>query len=275
MLCKRRCMEKSTKYTPEDLTIVICAYGECQALGKSVSAIVHQSVCPRILLSTSTPNDFIMGVAKKYGIPVRINPTGGHVKDYNFALRQVETPLGMLAHQDDILHPRFVEKSLKALNRASHPILSFTNYLEMVDGKVCRRPSPIILIKRLLVWPMEIPFARRTVLMKRIGQCLGNPITHPTVICVMKELPEEIFREKYRASMDWDLWERLSRKKGEFVYVRDVLLYHRMDKDNATAQLIRTTNARYDDEYEIMSRFWPKPLAKLIMCAYSQSARFY
>ena len=122
---------------------------------------------------------------------------------------------------------------------------------------------------------MRIPVARKTVFMKRLGQCLGNPITHPTVICVMNKLPETIFREDYRASMDWDLWERLSKMPGEFVYIKDVLLYHRMDKDNTTAKLIKETNVRYDEELEIMSRFWPKQIAKIIMIAYGQSARFY
>jgi len=262
-------------YTAKDLTVVICAYQECSSLGKSISAIMHQTEVPNVLISTSTPNAFIEGYAKKYGIPVRINPQGGHVRDYNFALRQVETPLGMIAHQDDILHPRFVEKSIQGLNRASHPILSFTNYLEMVDGNVCRSPSPLVLIKRMLVWPMRVPGVRRTVFMKRLGQCLGDPITHPTVICVMKELPDQVFREEYRASMDWDLWERLSKKTGEFVYIKDVLLYHRMDKDNTTAKILKETNDRYNEELEIMSRFWPAWMAKIIMIAYSRSADYY
>ena len=268
-------MSRKETYTGEDLTVVICAYKECPSLGKSIQAILNQTVKPRVMISTSTPNDFISGLAERFGIPVRINPEGGHIRDYNFALRQIETPLGMIAHQDDILHPQFVEKSLRGLNRASKPILSFTNYLEMVDGNVERKPSALILIKRMLVWPMRVPVARRTVFMKRLGQCLGNPITHPTVICVMKEMPEEIFREGYPASMDWDLWERLSRKKGEFVYIKDVLLYHRMDKDNTTAKLLKETNDRYENELEIMSRFWPEKIAKNIMIAYSQSARFY
>lgn len=262
-------------YGGEDLTVVICAYQECLTLEKSVRSIIRQTVKPKVLISTSTPNAYIQNIADKYSIPVHINPCGGHVRDYNFALNLVDTRLGMIAHQDDLLHPKFVEKSLKALNRASHPILSFTNYLELIDGKIEKRPSMLIIIKRLLVWPMTVPGFRRTTAMKRLGQCLGNPITHPTVICVMEEMPEEIFREKYRASMDWDLWERLSRKKGEFVYVKDVLLYHRMDKANATAQLISTSNVRYDEELEIMSRFWPVKIAKLIMVAYSQSAKFY
>lgn len=263
------------KYEGSDLTVVICAYQECRSLEKSIRSILRQTIKPKILISTSTPNPFIQGLAEKYHIPVYVNPIGGHVRDYNYAMGLVDTALGMIAHQDDLLHPEFVEKSIAALNSASHPILSFSNYLEIVDGKIEKHPSMLIIIKRLLVWPMTVPVIRRTVFMKRLGQCLGNPITHPTVVCVMDEMPDELFREKYRASMDWDLWERLSRKKGEFVYVKDVLLFHRMDKANATARLISAGNVRYEEEFEIMARFWPKPVAKLIMAAYSQSARYY
>lgn len=262
-------------YTGNDLTIVLCAYKECSYLEKSLRAVINQTVKCNVVISTSTPNDYISKIAEKYQVPVLVNPNGGHVKDYNFALSQIRTKLGMIAHQDDLLSRKFVEKSLKGLNAASNPILSFSDYLEIHNDIPDSRPSTMVWIKRILVWPMCIPFFRRTVLAKRLGQCMGNPITHPTVICVMKRLPDPPFRIQYQASMDWDLWERLSREKGEYVYINRVLLHHRMTADNATAKLIRSTNARYSEEYEILSRFWPKPIAGLIMKFYSMSAKYY
>ena len=83
-------MSRKETYTGEDLTVVICAYKECPSLGKSIQAILNQTVKPRVMISTSTPNDFISGLAERFGIPVRINPEGGHIRDYNFALRQIE-----------------------------------------------------------------------------------------------------------------------------------------------------------------------------------------
>lgn len=263
------------KYTGEDLTIVLCAYKECPYLEKSLRALMNQTVKCHVAVSTSTPNEYISRIAGKYHVPVCVNPDGGHVKDYNFAMRQVKTKLGMIAHQDDLLSRRFVEKSLKSLNMASDPILSFTDYLEIHNDVPDRKPSVMIRIKRLLVWPMRIPLFRRTVFAKRLGQCIGNPITHPSVICVMDRMPDPLFRLQYQASMDWDLWERLSWEKGEFAYVGSVLLLHRMTSENATAKLIHSTNARYSEEYEIMSRFWPKPVARIIMHFYSRSAKYY
>lgn len=262
-------------FSGEDLTIIICAYKECVSLEKSIKSVLEQTVRSKVKISTSTPNDFIQGLADKYDLKVCVNKDGGHVKDYNFALKQVDTPLGMIAHQDDLLDKRFVEKSLAGLNKAKNPILSFCNYLEMHEEVIDQKPSIMVRVKRILTWPVRIPVFCRTVFAKRLLQCVGNPITHPTVICVMKEMPEVCFDEHFRASMDWDLWERLSHKYGEFVYVKDVLLFHRMSKENATAVILESTNLRYEEEFEIMKRFWPEKIAKFIMKFYSNSAEFY
>lgn len=268
-------MKKYHDYTGKDVTVVICAYKECPYLENSIKAIVSQTVIPNILISTSTPNEYIQGLANQYGIEVRINKDGGQIKDYNFAMRQCNTPLGMLAHQDDLLDNRYIERCLEELNKAEKPILVCTNYLEMHNDVVDAKPSAMIRIKRILVWPIRINWLRKTVLGKRLCMIIGNPITHPSVMCVMKSMPKVCFREKYKAAMDWDLWERLSRRKGEFVYINDILLYHRMNSDNQTAKLIKTTSSRYDDEYEIFCRFWPKAIAGLLMKAYGKAEKFY
>ena len=268
-------MKKENKFKGEDLTIVICAYKECEYLEECIKAVVEQTVKPKIKISTSTPNEYIQNLANKYGIEVFVNADGGHVKDYNFAMNLIKTPLGMLAHQDDLLHRQFVERNLIELNRANNPILAFSNYLEIHNDKIDEKPSTMIRIKRLLTWPARIRKFNETTFSKRLLQCIGNPITHPTVVCVMKELPEICFYERFAASMDWDLWERLSHKKGEFVYVKDVLLYHRMNKANTTAILLENSNVRYMEELEILERFWPEFIAKFIMRFYSKSAKYY
>ena len=268
-------MKQYNHYTGKDFTIVICAYGTCEYLEKCIRAIKRQTVKPKVLISTSTPNGHICGLAEKYHIEVRVNPNGGHVRDYNFAIRQASTELCMLAHQDDLIEKTFVEQNLRALNRSKRPIISFCNYLEMHEDKVDKKPSTMVKVKRIMLLPLKAPGLGRTMFGKWLIQCMGDPITHPTVVCVKKEMPKEIFREKYKASMDWDLWQRLSKQKGEFVYVGQVLLYHRMNKENATAKLLAHTNARYEEEYEIMCRFWPKWVAKVIMHFYSKTAKYY
>lgn len=268
-------MKQYNNYTEKDFTFVVCTYKECTYLEEAICSLMNQTVKANVIISTSTPNEYVQGIADKYGIEVKVNPDGGQIKDYNFAMSLPNTELVMLMHQDEVLVNTFVEKVLFGLNHTKNPIISFTNYVEMHNDIVDRKASLMVKIKRMMLWPLRIRAFSGTWLGKRGIQLLGDPITHPTVVCVKKEMPEEIFRENYKASMDWDLWERLSKQKGSFVYIKDVLLYHRMNDENQTVNLLNTTNARYENEYEIFCRFWPKPIAKLIMKFYSKAAKFY
>lgn len=268
-------MKQYNNFTEKDLTFVVCAYKECEYLEECIMSLLNQTLKSNIIVSTSTPNDYIRGIADKYKIEVRVNPNGGQIKDYNFAMEQPDTALVMLMHQDEVLVENFAERVLFELNHTKRPIIAFTNYIEMHNDAVDKRPSLMVRIKRLLLFPLYVRCFSGTWFGKRGIQLLGNPITHPTVVCVRKEMPEEIFREKYKASMDWDLWERLSKQEGSFAYAKEVLLYHRMNDENQTVKLLNTTNTRYEEEYEIFCRFWPKFIAKFIMKFYSKAANFY
>ena len=268
-------MKQKNNYTGKDFTFVVCAYKECPYLEESILSLLKQTVKCNVLISTSTPNQYIEKIAQKYNIEIRVNKDGGQIKDYNFAIQQPDTELVMLAHQDEVLSEHFVQRVLEEINLEEKPIIAFTNYLEMHNDVIDKKPSTMVKIKRIMLIPLLFRKLRSTWFGKRLIQCMGDPITHPTVVCVKKELPKEVFREKYKAAMDWDLWERLSKQKGSFVYVRDVLLYHRMNDDNQTVQLINSSNIRYENEYEILSRFWCKPIAKMIMHFYKKSVNYY
>ena len=268
-------MKRWHNYCGDDITLIVCAYKECEYLEESIQSIINQTVKPKILISTSTPNMYVQTIADRYGIEIRVNPDSGQIKDYNFAMKQADTPLVMLAHQDEILLNTFVEKSLEAINSVRDPIISFTDYIEMHNDVVDAEQSSMIRIKKILLWPVKNKRFAGTRLGKRLTLCFGDPITHPSVICVADKMPDEVFREEFKASMDWDLWERLSRIKGSFVYVDEMLLYHRMNNENQTVLLLKTTNERYNNEFEIFHRFWIKPIAKLLMHFYSKAYRNY
>lgn len=268
-------MKKYNNFKPKDLTFVVCAYGECQYLDTAINSLLNQTRKANIIISTSTNNKHINKVANKYKIDIHINPRPGQIEDYNFALKQANTKLVMLMHQDEILLETFVEDVIEKLNYSKEPIMSFTNYIEIHNNIVDKKPSTMVKIKRALLIPAKWNYLMRCRFGKRLIMRIGNPITHPTVVHVSAKLPDQPFRKKYKSSMDWDLWERLSTKKGSFTYIDKVLLYHRMDENNQTVKLLKTTNARYEDELEILKRFWPAPIAKLLMKAYSRSNKYY
>lgn len=262
-------------YTEKDVTLVICAYQECEFLEECIRSVKAQTKQPaKIIISTSTPNDFISQLAEKYDLDMRVNPKGGHANDYNFALEQAETNLCAMAHQDDLIAADFVEKSLVALNKAKRPLLAFTNYAEIHDGKI-EEINTMLRVKRFLLWPTKIHLFENMVWHKRWLIRFGNTICHPTVTYVMKELPAVRFQQKYRSNLDWDLWERMSLQHGAFVYCPDVLLYHRMHKGQATAVLVEGTSARQNEDIDLLGRFWPKWFVKIFMTGYSRSEKFY
>ena len=263
------------KFCGDDVTIVICAYKECEYLEASIRSVLEQSVKTGVVISTSTPNEFIYGLADKYSLEVWVNQDGGHAKDYNFAIKTTTTAICIMAHQDDLLHPDFVKKSLQAINASDRPIIAFTNYKEMHEDKIDTVDSRMVRIKRLLLWPMKIRWLSNTVFGKRICQCLGDPITHPSVTYIKAEMPADCFLEQYQSAMDWDLWERLSRQPGSFVYVDEILFYHRMHSETATAKLIENSNRRLNEDYELLCRFWPAWVAKAIMHFYKMAQAFY
>lgn len=267
-------MRKQT-FGGKDVTIVICAYKECQYLEESIQSVLNQSVKTKVVISTSTPNEFISNLANKYRLDVWINKDGGHAKDYNFAIQKTDTPICIMAHQDDLIHTDFVKKSLEAINDSERPIIAFTDYREMHGTTIDKKDSQMVRIKRLLLWPVRNKWLSNTVFGKRLCQCVGDPITHPSVTYIKAEMPQECFREQYKSAMDWDLWERLSKQQGRFVYVNEVLLFHRMHEQTATAQIIETSTRRSEEDYELLCRFWPKGIARIIMHFYKKAQMYY
>ena len=61
-------MKQWHNYTGKDVTIVICAYKECQYLESCIRSLKRQTIKTNIMISTSTPNEFISQLAKKVSI---------------------------------------------------------------------------------------------------------------------------------------------------------------------------------------------------------------
>lgn len=66
-------------------------------------------------MATSTPNEWIQGLAEKYEIPLYINTgEGGIAQDWNFAYRQAKTdytrsPIRMISMNQELFENDFQE----------------------------------------------------------------------------------------------------------------------------------------------------------------------
>ena len=110
----------------KEIMFVICAYKEIKYLENCVQSLLNQTIKCKIIISTSTPNDFIKSIAKKYNIPLKINTTGsGNFSDFYFAYKQADTKYVTLCHQDDEYLPEFAETMLKYLKNEKKTIIAF------------------------------------------------------------------------------------------------------------------------------------------------------
>lgn len=260
-------------YSSKDHTFAICAYKECDFLEECVKSVIEQTERSNVFIATSTPNDFIAGIAAKYNIPVYVNDNGGEMyKDWNFAYSRAKTSLVTLMHQDDKADEDFVKYVIEAINSAKGPLISFTDHLEIREGAPVN--SSMVKIKRLMLLPMRLPFASASRFIRRRVLSFGNPICCPSVTFVKDNLPGFKFKGGFKSNMDWQAWEELSRLKGNFVYCYHKLFFHRVHDDAATMQLIHAKTRRQED-YQMFCRFWPKPIAKFIMIFYSKSENLY
>lgn len=260
-------------YKETNHTFVVCAYGESPFLEDCLLSLSVQTSFSDAVIATSTPNGMIDELAKKFDIPVCVNyGESGIAGDWNFALSCAKTPLVTIAHQDDVYSDHYVEWMFESLNRASRPLLYFTNYGEIRDSAYIDN-STMNSVKRALLKPLELKSLQGSMLVKRGVISLGNSICCPSVTYCVDALPQPIFSSGMRSNLDWEAWERLFRLKGEFVYDKRIGMYHRVHEGSETSACI-VDDTRTKEDLMMLKKFWPDPIANLINKAYTKAQRY-
>lgn len=261
------------RFTTEDHTFAVCAYRESPYLEACIRSLERQTVRSRIIMCTATPCEYLSDMAEKHGIPLYVREGQADIAaDWNFALTQADTPLVTLAHQDDLYAFSYTESVLEALNRCRHPMIAFTDYCE-IRGKemVAAGQNVNLLIKEVMLLPLRMHALADNRWVRRRILSLGNAISCPTVTYVRDNLPEEIFRSGLLASLDWEAWEKLSRMEGEFCYIPRVLQAHRIHAESTTTKVIGNHRSRSAEDLQMLEKFWPEGIARLINHFYSLS----
>lgn len=253
-------------------TFAICAYEISPFLEECILSLKKQTVVSEIIMVTSTPNDFLQEMSFKYGIPLYIN-TGekGMVQDWNFAYKMAKTPYVTLAHQDDVYVKNYTQMLLKEMERSSLPLIGFTDYAEIRNNTIVDN-STMLRIKRWMLFPFTCKPFRKSRFVRRRILSLGCPVCCPSVMFCKDNLPKKIFKEGYRSDQDWQAWEKLSRRKGEFIYINKKLTLHRIHQESATTAIIEDKK-RCREDYEMFLKFWPPVIARLLVKLYSKSEK--
>jgi glycosyltransferase involved in cell wall biosynthesis len=252
-------------------TFVIPAYNQSPYLENCIRHLIAQTIESNIIITTSTPNEFIERLAQKYSITYVVNSNGpwGIAGDWNFALLNAKTKWVTIAHQDDEYEPAYTEKLLtqiaKVDNRTS--LIAFSNYYDIINNKP-HINSLNAFVKRTLLLPFVIKPAVKSNLLKKFILLFGDPICCPTVMINKELLPDFKFSADYTCALDWLAWYELARQQGYFIYVSDKLVGHRIHAESETTSQL-SLGKRQQEEKMIFKMMWGKYAGSLLAEIYA------
>lgn len=253
-------------------TFVVLAYKESKYLEDCIKSVLNQKYKSNVIIATSTPNDYIKTLAKKYNLKVIENKEKkGIGYDFDFAISCGQTKLVTVAHQDDIYESDYSKKVVEEYKKYKDSIIIFTDYYEIKHNqKVFKNTN--LRIKRILLFLVKHKNIANKRFVKRSCLAFGDAICCPAVTFVKDVTGNKIFESDMKCDIDWLAWERLSNNKGRFVFINESLMGHRVYEESTTSQILKE-DARSREDYEILKKFWPRPIAKLLTKLYKNSEK--
>lgn len=249
-------------------TFIICAYKKSQFLEECIKSVINQNVKSKIIISTSTPNEYIEDLARKYDIPVFVNDgEKGIGQDWNFGVSKTDTDYVTVSHQDDIYRPNYLEEIVKNLEKGKDFVIAFSDYKEIKNGEVIKLTRNLK-IKKILLFPLRIN--NKSKFIKRKVLSFGASICCPSVTINTKIAGKQPYKTELKCDLDWDTWYKFAGYKERFLYIPKDLMHHRIHEESETTNLIEN-NIRIEEDYLMFRRFWPKTIAKILMKFYCKA----
>jgi glycosyltransferase involved in cell wall biosynthesis len=251
-------------------TFVICAYKESQYLEECIESIKKQNVKSNVIMTTSTPNEFIEKIAQKNEIPLYINNgEKGIGQDWNFGVSKTKTDYVTIAHQDDIYNANYLEEIVNYLKEKKDFVIAFGDYREIKNKKIIPLTKNLK-IKKLLQKPL-IKHGDK-LWAKKFALKFGTSICCPCVTINTKIVGKKPYKTDLKCDLDWDTWYEFSKINGNFLYINKEIMCHRIHEESETSNLIQN-NIRLEEDYEMFKKFWPKGIAKFIMHFYKKAIK--
>lgn len=250
-----------------DHCFVVPAHGESPHLEECLRSLAAQTVPSRIIVTTSTPNPLISGLATRYAAALHVNDRQeGIGADWNFALGAADATWVTLAHQDDVYLPDFLAQCQHGIGHHPDALLALTDYAEIIEGRT-RSRSTLLRIKRVL---LELGFLGRSRTASRFLKTntlrFGCAISCPTVTLNLGKANLR-FRTDLKVDLDWAAWLELARQPGAFVYIRQPLMLHRVHPASETSGAIADGHRAREDA-DILRQLWPRFIADAIAATY-------
>lgn len=249
-------------------TFVVCAYKESPYLEDCIKSVLNQKVKSNVIMSTSTPNEYIKNMAKKYNIDLYVNNgEKGIGQDWNFGISNVKTDYVTIAHQDDIYKENYLEEIVNNINKGIDFVIAFTDYRELKNGQEIPLTRNLK-IKKVLLFPLRK--FRKSRFVKRRILSLGAAICCPSVTINTKIAGKTPYKTELKCDLDWDTWDKMTQYDANFLYIPKELMQHRIHEESETSNLIEN-NVRLEEDLLMLKRYWPSPIAKFIMKFYKKA----
>ncbi|MBE5952774.1 MAG: glycosyltransferase [Lachnospiraceae bacterium] len=254
---------------------VICAYGKSKYLEQCVKSVVGQSIPTTVLMCTSTPSEYISGIATKYGIPLYVREGKNNIKDdWNYAYNLPDADYVTVAHQDDVYHKDYVKYMQKKLRNSNKQdvIMYLTGYRPLKSGRVSFDIN--CLLRAFLRFPLRFKMLRKSSFVRKCCLAFGNSICCPTVTYNKSKLGQDVFTSDMSFNIDWDTFYKLAQYEGEFVYESKCLTLYRIH-DEATSKEFIDNHNRILEDTEMFDKFWPKSIVGILMKFYVKAYDTY
>lgn len=132
-------------YTIDDIQIFVTTHNRASLLKETLQSILAQTVSIQnitVLDNESTDNtaEIVLQLKDK---GVRYVHTTGFLGNFKKAQELVSRPYCMLFHDDDLLHPTYLENALKALNSYPNIALITTTQSAFANNSVPQMPKQV------------------------------------------------------------------------------------------------------------------------------------
>lgn len=255
-------------------TFVICCYKECKYLEDCILSLFNQSIISNIIMVTSTDNEFIRKLAKKYKIKLYIRRGRSDIqRDWNFAYSKADSDLVTIVHQDDVYESNYLEEIMNFYANNNDVLFACTDYYILKNGK--REEDINGKLKKVLKFPLRFSLFNSLKFFKVGALAFGNSINCPSVTYNKLLLGKNnIFTSKLKFSLDWDTFLKFAKKKGRIGYISKKLICYRIHQE-ATTVLFITNDERYNEDVIMFLKIWPKFIVKIIMKFYVKASKIY
>lgn len=232
-------------------TFAILAYKESDDLEECIKSVLNQTYKSNVIIVTSTPNDYIIDLASKYGLGVMINKEKSNKgRDYNFAIDSFDTKLVTVAHQDDIYDRNYTKEIVNCYKQNIDASIIFTDNYEIINDKKILKNKKLRERRRHL-FLLRYRYFQNKKKIKFLALNREKYICTSSVTFVKKNIPVNLFPTNLSFDNDWLGFINLAKEDSRFVFLPLKLVGYRLHnktnlkklkEDKKILDLLKTTS---------------------------------